>query len=216
MTEEHQTPDANLRTRVLEEVKELILSGDLPSGGRLHERNLSRQLGVSRVPLREAMLTLESQGLVEVRPRVGAFVKPLTRAYVEDLFEVRRVLEPLAASLAAKNRTDAQLETLESLFEQQQEALKSGDDKRGSLVNADFHLVILRASGNDVLYSIFAPLQSQIQRLFRRTIVTMSDLLCHDHGALLDAIRRQDPQAAAALAAEHVDGTRPYSVPLFG
>lgn len=208
-------PDANLRTRVLEEVKERIISGELPAGARLHERNLSHELGVSRVPLREAILTLESQGLIEVRPRIGAFVKPLTRKYVEDLFNVRLALEPLAASLAARNRTAEQLEQLEGLFHEQQKAMQADNNKAGSLVNAEFHLVILRASGNDLLYSIVAPLQSQIQRLFRRTIVNISELLYHDHENMLDAVRHQDADRAARLALEHVEGTRAHSLSLF-
>lgn len=210
-----QPPDTNLRTRVLEEVKERIISGELPAGTRLHERNLSHELGVSRVPLREAILTLESQGLIEVRPRIGAFVKPLTRKYVEDLFNVRLALEPLAASLAARNRTAAQIEQLEGLFHEQQKAMEADNNKAGSLANAEFHLVILRASGNDLLYSIVAPLQSQIQRLFRRTIVNISELLYHDHEKMLDAVRHQDADRAAGLALEHVEGTRAHSLSLF-
>lgn len=208
-------PDTSLRTRVLEEVKELIISGELPAFARLHERNLSQELGVSRVPLREAILTLESQGLVEVRPRIGAFVKPLTKKYVEELFDVRAALEPLAASLAAKNRAASELEQLEHLFHEERSALEAHDQKAGSLANAEFHLVILRASGNDLLYSIIAPLHSQIQRLFRRTIVDMSELLNHDHEELLDAIRNQDAILAAKIAADHVKGTRLHSISLF-
>lgn len=216
MADENQhAPDHSLRTRVLEDVKERIISGELPAGARLHERNLSQELGVSRVPLREAILTLESQGLIEIRPRIGAFVKPLTRKYVEDLFSVRKALEPLAASLAAKNRTEAELEQLEWNFHEERRALEADDNKAGSLANAEFHLVILGASGNELLYSIIAPLQSQTQRLFRRTIVNISELLYHDHEDMLDAIRYQDADRAAQLALDHVEGTREHSISLF-
>src|SRR5665647_2004861 len=87
--EDLAAPDVVLRTRVLEEIKERIISGELPASARLHERNLSQELGVSRVPIRETILTLASQGLVELRPRSGAFVRPLTRKNVEELFDVR-------------------------------------------------------------------------------------------------------------------------------
>jgi DNA-binding GntR family transcriptional regulator len=215
MARENPEPaDTSLRTRVVEEVKERIISGDLPVGARLHERNLSQELGVSRVPLREAILTLAAQGLIEIHPRVGAFVKPMSRAYVEDLFEVRWALEPLAASLAAKNRTDEHLAELERLLREEQAALAAGDDKRGSLANAEFHLVILKASGNDLLYSIIAPLHSQIQRLFRRTIVSISDKLSVDHGLTLDAVRDRDAGRAAEIARRHVEETREHSIAL--
>jgi DNA-binding GntR family transcriptional regulator len=212
---EGPAPEVFLRTRVLEQVKERIISGELPAYARLHERNLSQELGVSRVPVREAIRSLESQGLVEVRPRIGAFVKPLTRKYVQELFDVRLALEPLAASLAAKNRDAEQLEQLERFFQEEKAALEAHDNKAGSLANAEFHLVILRASGNDLLYSIIAPLHSQIQRLFRRTIADISGMLNHDHGELLDAIRNQDAARAARIATEHVSGTRAHSVSLF-
>lgn len=207
--------DQSLRDRVFEEVKERIISGQLPVGARLHERNLSEELGVSRVPLREAILTLRSQGLVDVQPRIGAFVKPLTARYVAELFDVREVLEPLAACLAATRRTEEQVTDLERYFLEEQRALELDDNKAGSLANAEFHLLILRASDNELLYSIVAPLQTQIQRLFRRTIVSIGASLFHDHGAMLDAIRRQDSARAAQLALEHVAGTRAHSLSLF-
>jgi len=208
-------PDVVLRTRVLEEVKERIISGELPASARLHERNLSQELGVSRVPIREAILTLASQGLVELRPRSGAFVRPLTRKNVEELFDVRLALEPLAASLAAKNRSSEQLEQLACLFHEERTALEARNNKAGSLANAEFHLVILRASGNDLLYSIIAPLHSQIQRLFRATIEEISELLNHDHEQMLTAIRNQDAELAAKLAVEHIKGTRAHSISQF-
>lgn len=214
MTASLASQHGSLRDRVVDEVKERIVSGDLPTGARLHERNLSQELGVSRVPLREAILTLAAQGLVEMRPRVGAFVRPMTKAYVEDLFAVRMALEPLAASLAARNRNAAHLAELARLVDAEREALVAGDDRRGSLVNAEFHLEILRASGNELLYSIMAPMQSQIQRLFRRTITSMSQQLSDDHGDMLEALQAQDVDRATDAARRHVEETREISIAL--
>lgn len=208
-------PKEPLRERVFQELKERIISGQLPAGARLHERNLSEELGVSRVPFREAILTLSSQGLVDIRLRSGAFVAQLTVKDVAELFDVREALEPLAASLAAAHRTPEQLEKLELTIRRQHEALVSSDHKTGSLTNAEFHLEILRASGNDLLNTIVAPLESQIQRLFRRTIVDIAEALYHDHQKMLDAIRRQDTETAARLAQQHVAGTRAHSLLLF-
>lgn len=214
MTASLASQHGSLRDRVVDEVKERIISGDLPTGARLHERNLSQELGVSRVPLREAILTLAAQGLVEMRPRVGAFVRPMTKAYVEDLFAVRMALEPLAASLAARNRNAAHLAELARLVDAEREALVAGDDRRGSLVNAEFHLEILRASGNELLFSIMAPMQSQIQRLFRRTITSMSQQLSDDHADMLEALQAQDADRATDAARRHVEETREISIAL--
>ena len=95
---------------------------------------------------------------------------------------------------------------------EERDALAAGDDKRGSLVNADFHLEVLRASGNEVLFALMAPLQSQIQRLFRRTITTISRELTEDHTTLLDAVRDQDAGRAAEIARRHVEETRDLSI----
>ena len=214
MTADPASLEGSLRDRVLDEVKERIIAGDLPTGARLHERNLSQELGVSRVPLREAILTLAAQGLVEMRPRVGAFVRPMTKHDVEDLFAVRMALEPLAASLAAVNRNEDQLAELARLVDAERSALVTGDDRRGSLVNADFHLEILRASGNELLFAIMAPVQSRIQRLFRRTITSMSEQLSDDHSEMLNALRAQDADQAAAVARRHVEDTREISISL--
>ena len=214
MTADPASLEGSLRDRVLDEVKERIIAGDLPTGARLHERNLSQELGVSRVPLREAILTLAAQGLVEMRPRVGAFVRPMTKHDVEDLFAVRMALEPLAASLAAVNRNEDQLAELARLVDAERSALVTGDDRRGSLVNADFHLEILRASGNELLFAIMAPVQSRIQRLFRRTITSMSEQLSDDHSEMLNALRAQDADQAAAVARRHVEDTREISIAL--
>jgi len=214
MTADPASLEGSLRDRVLDEVKERIIAGDLPTGARLHERNLSQELGVSRVPLREAILTLAAQGLVEMRPRVGAFVRPMTKHDVEDLFAVRMALEPLAASLAAVNRNEDQLAELARLVDAERSALVAGDDRRGSLVNADFHLEILRASGNELLFAIMAPVQSRIQRLFRRTITSMSEQLSDDHSEMLNALRAQDADQAAAVARRHVEDTREISIAL--
>lgn len=214
MTADLASLEGSLRDRVLDEVKERIIAGDLPTGARLHERNLSQELGVSRVPLREAILTLAAQGLVEMRPRVGAFVRPMTKHDVEDLFAVRMALEPLAASLAAVNRNEDQLAELARLVDAERSALVAGDDRRGSLVNADFHLEILRASGNELLFAIMAPVQSRIQRLFRRTITSMSEQLSDDHSEMLNALRAQDADRAAAVARRHVEDTREISIAL--
>lgn len=214
MSADAMPTEVSLRDRVLDEVKERIITGELPTGARLHERNLSQELGVSRIPLREAIMTLAAQGLVEMRPRIGAFVKPMTKSYVEDLFAVRLALEPLAASLAAKNRGPDHLAELGRLLAEEQAALAAGDDKHGSLVNADFHLEILRASGNELLFDIMAPLQSQMQRLFRRTITSISRELSEDHTTMLDALRDQDPARAAETARRHVEETRDLSIAL--
>lgn len=208
-------PVEPLRERVFQEVKERIISGQLPAGARLHERNLSEELGVSRVPLREAIFTLSSQGLVNIRPRSGAFVAHLTAKDVVELFDVREALEPLATSLAAANRTTEQLGKLELTVRRQYDSLVTHDHKNGSLTNADFHLEILHASGSDLLNTIVAPLESQIQRLFRRTIVNIAESLYDDHKKMLNAIRHQDTESAARLAQQHVAGTRAHSILLF-
>ncbi|SER84523.1 DNA-binding transcriptional regulator, GntR family [Propionibacterium cyclohexanicum] len=205
----------SLREQVVAQLRESILSGALPAGTKLRERAISEQLGVSRVPVREALMVLEAELLVEIVPRSGAVVTTLTRDEVQELFEVREVLEPLAARLAARHRTAADLEALGERCSAAHEAIHAGDDRAGASANADFHALLAGASGSGLLVSIMAPLQLRMERLFRRTIRGRAVELAEDHERLVEALLRRDEASAALLAQLHVTQTRAPSLALF-
>lgn len=210
------TPSAvALRDDIVEAVRERIVSGELAPGTRLRERNLSEEFGVSRVPVREAILVLEQQRLVHTEPRVGATVTELTARDVAELFDVRLALEPLTARLAAAHRTPEDLVRLEDDHRRSRAAALAGDQREGSRANADFHAHLLEAAHNELLAQLAGPLGSLMQRLFRQTITTHELALCEDHEKLLQAVQQGDAQLAAFWAERHVEGTREQSLSLF-
>lgn len=205
----------SLRDRVAGQLREQILSNTLPPGARLPERALSEQLGVSRVPVREALMVLETELLVTSTPRSGAEVSRFARRDAEELFDAREALEPLVARLAAQHRSPEQLRTLSTLLEEARDAGSRGDNRAGAVANAAFHSVLVAASGSALLVSIMAPMQVTIERLFRRTIVGRAPELSDDHARMLDALRRRDAESAGLLAQLHLTTTRAPSLALF-
>src|SRR5690349_23549507 len=124
--------------RVRDLLEEAILEGDLKPGQRLRAEALAQRFGTSRTPIREALLQLEAQGLVDVEPNRGAVVRAFDRDDLLDLYELRALLEPKAAALAAQRITEADVDRLEDLCE--------ADDL--IVANEAFHRIILEAAGS--------------------------------------------------------------------
>ena len=116
-----------LREVVADEIRRMIIAGDLEPGERLLEDRLAEQLGVSRNPVREAIRALEGTGLVEVVPRRGAYVSRFEPEHARQLLELRSVLEAYAAEMAARNRTDDDLVALHECIEHGRKATAEND-----------------------------------------------------------------------------------------
>lgn len=200
----------SLRDATVEELRELIIDGELPQGSRLIERDLADRLEVSRIPLREAIQQLESESLARRVPRRGSVVATLTRADVIDLFDVRESLESLAAGLAARRRDAAALTDLGSCLQRSAAATERGSLSEISARNIEFHDAIVRAAGNALLTSMMTPLRSRTRWLFRLTTAQGIDpvALCGEHADIHDAIAAGSRAKAERLTREHVAKTR--------
>ncbi|MEU3603837.1 GntR family transcriptional regulator [Streptomyces sp. NPDC006798] len=200
----------SLRDQVYREVRERIIDGRLPSGRRIVERELAEELGVSRVPVREALQRLESEGFVTVSARRGAFVAPFGPAEAADLFDIRERLEALAAALAADRADTAGLRVLEGLLARARQA--AGNPRRTrelASVHADFHRQIVVLSGNPLLLDLMTPLDGRLRRLFGLTTEPADGTaMCGEHELLYAAIRDGSAAEAERIAREHVAGTR--------
>ena len=203
------------RIDVVDRIRRQIVEGDLIDGQRLNERDLSLQFGVSRVPVREALLVLAGEGMVEMRPRQGAFVAPLTRRVVRELFEVRGALEPMAAHWSALRATPAHLVEFGALVERARNAALSHDIDKGSHANTDFHELLFRASGNDLLGGVMPAVIGITRRVFRLSIVDHETMRWEEHRDIVRAIERGDPDEAAALTAAHLEHTRRHTFEIF-
>ncbi len=194
----------SLRQQAYGALRARIVGLDLPPGSRIVERDTAAELGVSRVPLREALQLLEAEGLVVVVPRRGAMVAPFTPADVRELFEVRSSVEVLAARLAATRRTEAHLVELARLVEAARDAVAAEDDAAAAAANARFHVVVVQASGNRLLESVVRPLEARVEWLFNLTRHRDLGEQGREHAAVLAALAEGDGERAAALHGAHV------------
>jgi DNA-binding GntR family transcriptional regulator len=204
-SESSHAPSApSLTERAYERLKSRIMDLELPPGHRITERDAAAELGVSRVPLREALRMLEAEGLIVLVPRQGAMVASWSREDVVRLFEVREELETLAARLAATRRTDADLRLMRELLDDAARALAAGDDAATAAANAGFHRAVLGACGNPLLQQMMAPLNSRVQWLFHLTKHRDTREQREEHVRLYELLRARDSEGAAELYRAHI------------
>jgi DNA-binding GntR family transcriptional regulator len=202
-------PDELLRIvsvpdRVYHVLRDRILAGELEGGMRLHQENLSTQLGVSRTPVREAITRLAAEGLVELLPNRGARVAAVTMADIRAAFEARVGLEPFAARLAAERRPAAALKTMRAAIAEQQRARNPR-----TTYNAirKYHLAGVEAAGNPHLVRFAESLWSGrigLHVYLRQLSPEMLTGDLEEHRAILDAIERGDAAEAERLSREHI------------
>ncbi len=198
-----------LREMVLMTLRRAILLGRLRPGERLMEIHLSELLGVSRTPVREAIRQLETEGLVIMVPRHGAYVNSITEKSVLDVLEVRRALEGLAASRASRRITAEELSKLKVAYEKYERLVDSGNATPEEIVEADieFHEIILLATENDKLISIMNNLADQLCR-YRYEYIKESEnhtTIIGEHRLIYKALEEQNEDEAVRMTQVHVD-----------
>ncbi|MGW7684199.1 GntR family transcriptional regulator [Kribbella sp. NPDC054772] len=188
--------------RVTRRLRDEILDGVRPPGERLVERELAAALDVSRVPVREALKALVSEGLVTLRPRSWAVVRRFTDSDIADLTEVRTAFEPLTFRLAAERRTREGLDRLRAILDEQLVAARAGEAVVARRKAADFHELVTELASNELLIEIERPLRSRMRWL----LTQHDDLLAvgGQHLELFTAIANRDIEQAERLAGEHL------------
>ena len=198
----HQT----LRERLYEEIVRMIVSGELPGGAEIEEKALIERLQVSRTPFREALSTLAKEGLIEIRPYRGFFVRSFSRKEINDLYELRKTLECLAVHLAVPLMSNRDIEQLGETLNAAVAALKRGDLVAYGQEDRRFHETIAELSDNRALIETLARLGLQIQ--LGRTIAnedrTLAKRAAKERDAILAAFRTRDSDAAEALMRDHI------------
>jgi DNA-binding GntR family transcriptional regulator len=198
--------NSTLWQRVYEHLHGEIMADRLPPGTELSEVALSKELSVSRGPIREAMGRLAADGLVTVRPRRGAEVRAITPRELVDAYQVREVLEVLAVRLAVPLISDADLDTLGELVDKMAGHARNGAVADFFAANVSFHDLLCELSGNDKLVQVHRRLIAETGRFQARTLALRGSLdgSVSEHRAILSAIRKRDADEAAALAGAHV------------
>ena len=193
-----------LREIVADEIREMILRGDLQPGDRLYEDKIAQDLGVSRNPVREAIRALEATGLIEVTPRIGASVTSFDVEDLSQLLEVRSVLEAYAAERAAENRGDDDVDEIDRCLREGRAASAADDLVTAAECHRDFHLAVEKAAGNRHIEKTVAPLRHHTELVFSVLSDTRSMLSWDEHEKIRDAIADGDPNAARSSAIDHM------------
>jgi DNA-binding GntR family transcriptional regulator len=176
-------------------IKEMMVEHRFQPGARINIERLTKELGVSRTPVWEAVSRLEQEGLVKNVPNRGVYMMELTLADTLHLYQVREVLESLAARLAAERMDDGTLARMAANLEEQVSVVESGDLMAYSRLDFDFHAAVYSASGNPHLQDTLEVIKNKMRPLAMRLQPILADLH-HDHVLLYEALLARDPARA--------------------
>lgn len=184
-----------------------IVTGTIPGGTRLVQSRIAEELAVSTRAVRDALRELAAEGFVRLDHRGAAVVHELSRTELEDLYEIRKLLEPVAAARAAKYAGRASMLTAVELLE----AMESETDgAQWADYNCRFHSVIEEAAGSPMLVSVLKNLRELSALYVTHSILSEPDRVRYgnsEHSEILQAIITRDPEAAADAMLRHLDGT---------
>jgi DNA-binding GntR family transcriptional regulator len=186
----------------------MIIHGELAPGEALREMRLAETLGTSRVPIREALQRLADEGWVVRRPRSGARVKVPTESDIDEIFDVRVLLEVEAVRRAFRHISLSDADALRKIIENGREALRQGDLRAVVVANGEFHSGIAQLTENNLLVLMLGMLDRRVRWLFGTVAMSRSDTSLAQHAAILDALLERDVEAAVAITTQHVEQTR--------
>jgi DNA-binding GntR family transcriptional regulator len=194
-------------TRIaIETIKKLVLESKLPAGSSHLESELALQLGMSRTPVREATLILEAQGLLEVRPRRGVKILPLSIKDMREIYQILTELEGLSAQLAAqKVMPPIEYDVAEKAITRMDDALINDDREAWAVADEIFHNELIRLSGNSRIAVVVDIYNDQVKRVRALTLYMRPSPIKSnkDHRNVLKAIRSGDMAKARAIHTEH-------------
>ena len=203
---------APLSRQALDALRQAILRGRLAPGERLVEERLSAALGMSRVPIREAIKQLMAEGLAVPateaggQPGRGAQVAAISADFARDLIEVRAALESLTARLAARRRDPVMLDHIAALLAEGEALARNPAAAPAALasMNAAFHDTLAAAGANRALAELMRPLRERTELVFLRNSTDRAETDWREHAAILEAVAEGDEELAALLADRHV------------
>ncbi len=192
---------------VADSLREQILNGDLPPGVQLRQDALAEEFGISRIPVREALLQLEASKLVRIVPHRGAVVTGLSLQEVEDIFQLRVQLEPQLLQLSAPHLTPDDIRDLDALSKEYGAALETGQVLRWGDLNSRFHLDLIRHAGRPRSLAIVSALLQDCERPTRLQISTSEDATraVREHAQILALCEAGKSDEAAACLRRHIE-----------
>jgi len=197
-----------LRQSVYDTLVDLIVGAELRPGQHLVETELARLLGVSRQPVREALHRLEAEGWVDLRPAQGAFVHVPTDQEVDELLDVRALLEAETGRLAAGRATPEAVARLREICGEGHAAAETDDLSRAVAANNAFHAEVAAIAGNSVLADLAGIVGRRVRWYYRLVAPARSHGSWAEHAELMDAIVTGDEERAVLVARKHTERTR--------
>ncbi|MBD5104678.1 MAG: GntR family transcriptional regulator [Ruminococcaceae bacterium] len=205
-----QSDNGPLRVQVFKAIEDAVLNGEYKDGDSLNELKISEELGVSRTPVREALMQLELEGLAKNIPNKGAVVIGITEKDIEDIYAVRIRIEGLAARLCAENISEDELKRFQEIVDLQEFYLAKHDTEQIWSLDSDFHKIIYNASQSRPLKFMLSNFHNYIKRA--RDISVHADgraeKTVSEHKAILQAVRDRDGELAELLMARHITNAK--------
>ena len=199
----------SLHDAVVNQVRDMIIEGRLLPGSRINEGQVGALLGVSRTPMREAIKTLASEGLVEMVPAKGAVVRKFSERDIRDILEALKALEQAAARLACVNAPDAEIKKIVQIHKKMMALYASRNRLAYFKLNQSIHSAIVQASGNAVLSEIHETLQARIKRIRfvgNETPDRWAGAVA-EHEEMIEALIARDAARLAEVLGRHLDQT---------
>jgi len=196
----------SLRHRAFAELRDAIVIGSLEPGSLHSEQTIASKLGLSRTPIREALLQLVNEGLVTPVPNRGFRIAGLDAEHLAHVLQFRAAIEGCGASRMAASADPKRLARLDAELRRQRAIIKAGDRLLWVQSNMDFHTILAESSENTLMIEAFVPLASHTKRLgyrMNQRAQRMRESL-DEHSAIVDAIRRGDVDRARTMAEEHL------------
>ena len=198
----------SLKTHALRALKEAIITHQLKPGQFYTEVNLSEQLGVSRTPVREALISLESLGFLSIVRGRGFQINTWTPSKVSEIYLYRKMLEMTIIRIVAPKVTPDTIQELEALHQREIEAIESGDIRSCQLADRAIHLTLAAQTENTFLYSSMESIRDQIEWIGFAYYQMRPDLMgkfTKDHQDLIAALKKGDAVSSESLMSRHID-----------
>jgi DNA-binding GntR family transcriptional regulator len=191
---------------IYDHIRERIVSGELAPGRPVRQDSLAASLGVSKIPVREALARLESDGLVQCNPRRGFEVPPLTAAEAEEIFELRLQVEPTAAAQAAAKAGDADRQAAYGALQALDASIRDGGP-RASDLNRAFHLALVAPAGRPLTTALVERLHALAERYVRAHLEGREQRARREHAELLQAWMLGRADEVEARLSDHILAT---------
>lgn len=199
-----------IRKKVYEYLRERLLRGEIPPNEHLIEAKIAREIGTSRTPVREALHSLEIEGLIKSIPRVGYIVRPISEEEVEEICEIRAVIEILATRWAIAKAKPKVVEELEENIRLSEKEASSEKPRAFIERDAQFHEIIAKHSGSQRLLELSQTLRRHMLRYRIESIYSIDNVLraIEGHKGILEAIRRADPEEVNRAIQHHLQQSK--------